>query len=1700
MSNDNIGRAVIEVTADASGVEAGMSDINRSVQQTAKVVDQASTKTGASLGKIGTSAEGASQKLDTSTRNMIYAIQRATAAAEAGSRSTAEYFRTIAGQRNISLDTLKPYLAQLDAANERQVRAGLSAGELKNALRSLPAQFTDIATSLASGQQPITVLLQQGGQLKDMFGGIGGAARAMGAYVASLVGPFSVAALAAGGLTYAFHAGGKEFGAYVKALSQTNGAVGLSAMSLADMAKEVSAISGTTAKAAEVLAAFAQSGDIAGANMRKFASVAIEAEKIIGTSVDEIAKDFSALGDEPLKASLKLDESVRFLTISLYEQIKALEEQGKSAAAADVAQNAYADTLARRTAEMQGNLGLIERAWNGITGAIKAAGSAMLEVGRKSTIAETLAEKRTELARLSAGGTGVGSRFGLATADADKRRQQLQLEIAGYESDLRRLQTDAARDAERETVRKAGLRAVQSVDALLDQLSSRGEKYKKALKKLRDDVAAANRAARMEGGSEVYSKAEVARMEAALADQYRDKTRKTRSPSDRKANAYGSREDRDVADLRARLAAESQLTALMEKNGAAYEKLTEGEKLATKYRMEADVARTKSASSHLRALAVMADELGAQQALNQAMKDRIAVEKAFKAAAAERAEDMRLAEEDSARQLQLMTLTGQERAVAAAQWEAEKQTKRELYVLNAQLSEAIEAQTAAQERLNEAMQQGDATAIAAYKKLLAQRSAIVEQIQSAQAGVQSDGEVKRQNAGTKAAADYAAQEWQRTSDSIRDSLTDALMRGFESGKDFARNFRDTLKNMFETLILRPVVQAIVSPVSSGIASLLGVSQSASAADGPGLGNLSTLSSLANMFGGNSIGQGIGNFAASGISWLGGGTGGAVTSTLGTIATNAPMYANWQFGAAGLGGGIAGNYIGKQFGGRKSGQYGSIGGGLGATVGMSVGGPIGAAIGAVIGSVAGGIIGKGGGAKVGGNYNAVFDAQGTVAENMFGGYTPSQADAQLKETLTTFNTQYRELAKLLGGSGKTITANLGFDTDPKGTAGSRVSAQLAVGAVGVGMGTTESERELWRKSAFSWVSKGVGDAQQGVSEAVTRMMVAALQQSDLQKEYADVLNSIDVNTAPIDQLNAKLAELKNLQAVNAVFDDLSKVFPQLASTTLAARKAIIDFAGGLDALGAGMSSYYENYFSDEEKRAKVLADVNAALSKVNLTAPSTRAEFRRMVESLDLSSEAGQKAYAALMSVSGAFASVTDAMQTQQSAAERMSALTDRVQQAYDRESQQKEQLIERLTRYADSLKDLRNSLNLGGLSTLSPEEKYKEAKRLFDETSAKAIGGDADAQEKLGSIAQQYLEASRAYNASTAAYAADYAKVQAVLVSAEASARAQITIEQQQLDSMKAMVKGILDLNKGVESLAEALRAYYAGKSGGGSIGAGGGGAGNIIYDSKTGTINGVGFGKLGMEVPSSMVDRAYRNILGRTVQPGDSGADYWESLLESGKYGKGDIDTDQFIRDFIASAQGADKTAAQKWLESNPTYAPANSGGSSSQTAPSPSVSSVVDAVSKAYQDALGRQADRAGLDWYTQQIASGAKTLADALREIKDSAEAKARVDGSHAAGLERVPFDGYVAELHEGERVLTAAEARQYNASRVDFGRYGREVALIEEVRALRTEVARLRAENREDAAIDRQQRGAIAQATLKQGDAQARLLVRQAASNL
>ncbi|MGU4174180.1 phage tail length tape measure family protein, partial [Pseudomonas aeruginosa] len=224
-----------------------------------------------------------------------------------------------------------------------------------------PAQFTDIVVSLQAGQAPLTVLLQQGGQLKDMFGGAGAAARGMAGYVAGLVNPSTGAAAAVGTLGLAYYQGSKESDASRKALVLSGNQAGTTVDELNAMARAIASTSGTQGAAAAGLAEMARYSKVASDQLKDFTAIALQWEKTTGQAVSETAKQFADLAKDPLQASLALNEQMNYLTASIYDQIKALEKQGKTAEAAAVAQKAYADAMKTGADELTQNLGYIER-------------------------------------------------------------------------------------------------------------------------------------------------------------------------------------------------------------------------------------------------------------------------------------------------------------------------------------------------------------------------------------------------------------------------------------------------------------------------------------------------------------------------------------------------------------------------------------------------------------------------------------------------------------------------------------------------------------------------------------------------------------------------------------------------------------------------------------------------------------------------------------------------------------------------------------------------------------------------------------------------------------------------------------------------------------------------------------------------------------------------------------------------------------------------------------------------------------------------------------------------------------------------------------------------------------------------------------------------------------------------------------------
>jgi lambda family phage tail tape measure protein len=431
--------AQLSITAEASGVEAGVGRAKKSLADLGATAATAGKQASGGLQQIGEGGESASKKVDAATRSMVQSIQRTTAALDAGGRSSSKYFELLASQRGVSTEALKPYLTQLDAVAAKQALAGsalaagttqfnaygLSAKQTAAALRQVPAQLTDIFVGLQGGQAPLTVLLQQGGQLKDVFGGIAPAARALGGALLRLINPFTIAASVAIALGAAYNAGSKEADAYARAIIFSGNAAGTTIGNLQSMAKSISQVAGTQGNAAEALALFAASGDVASRSLQRVALAAIQLERAGGQAVAKTVEQFSALAKDPLTASIKLNESTRFLTLSVYQQIKALEEQGKTVEAATVAQEAYAKAIEGRSGEVIARLGSIERAWLAIKDATKGAIDAALNIGRIDTAQEKLADAQKRLADLQARGA-MGARGGRrqSTTDAEIAAEQ----------------------------------------------------------------------------------------------------------------------------------------------------------------------------------------------------------------------------------------------------------------------------------------------------------------------------------------------------------------------------------------------------------------------------------------------------------------------------------------------------------------------------------------------------------------------------------------------------------------------------------------------------------------------------------------------------------------------------------------------------------------------------------------------------------------------------------------------------------------------------------------------------------------------------------------------------------------------------------------------------------------------------------------------------------------------------------------------------------------------------------------------------------------------------------------------------------------------------------------------------------------------------------------------------------------------------
>ncbi|MGE8170278.1 phage tail tape measure protein [Pseudomonas putida] len=415
------------------------------------------------------------------------------------------------GEYQAKIDQARTALGGADVALNK---TGMSAKATAAALRGVPAQFTDIFVSLQGGQAPLTVLLQQGGQLKDMFGGIGPAAKALGGYVLSLVNPFTVAAAAIGMLGYAYYSGSEEAVDFQKELIKTGNAAGTTADQMSGMARQVAATVGTTGAAAEVLTQLAGSGKIASDSFVEITEAALEWRTASGTAIEETVAEFVKIGKDPVTAAKDLNEQYNFLTASTYSQIVALKEQGDTIGAAKLLTDIYVDTIKNRSKEVTDNLSIWERGWKTLRGEIAATVDSVKDIGRDQDIASRIVDLQRQVAAAQSAVNGDPS-----DTAAQEKLTNTSLELKGLMQQRDTLDAIAKARALDAQQQQAAIIAIGKVDALEKSARTNAEKRADALKEYSKSLDAIRK---VNPNDERLKPENIARVQADIAKQFKD--------------------------------------------------------------------------------------------------------------------------------------------------------------------------------------------------------------------------------------------------------------------------------------------------------------------------------------------------------------------------------------------------------------------------------------------------------------------------------------------------------------------------------------------------------------------------------------------------------------------------------------------------------------------------------------------------------------------------------------------------------------------------------------------------------------------------------------------------------------------------------------------------------------------------------------------------------------------------------------------------------------------------------------------------------------------------------------------------------------------------------------------------------------------------------------------------------------------------
>lgn len=1240
---------------------------------------------------------------------------RSVSISEKAATATANYARALktAGIAGDEARTrLAKYSAAQQLASEKEEQRAAS-----NLARALQPQATDVLVSLWSGQAPLTVLLQQGGQVVDLFKLSGIEASKLGATMkaafagmlpsilsvgsaigglvkdgivglvngfSNLVSKFSLVTAATDGIRdgIAFFskdfdsataniakfdkvaAGfGKVFAAGVlsaivvlgllavemynimKITTELNQAMAVSGASLGMSSKEaygyaisLNEVGVSSTKGIEVMTQMAKAGNLQAGSFTTIAKAAVEMSKYTDQAIEDTVKQFSKLADDPSKVLTDLAISQGYVTQETLNQVVALEQQGRTIEAVELATKAYGDSLLQAANDSKENLSGLEKAWFQVKSAMGAVKEVMFDLANSDApkiLGTAWAVFGTVVSEVWFWLTQVGKAMG---AMAAATIQFSSGNFANTFTIIKESVSDFAKARVEQNELVKGLFAGNTASAeaaklAADARQSRSEaakvtKYTNELteKGLTDQKRAVNEIVRLQGELNSARNRGLAtvQLEAATENaiqKQRDiifgKDKKDKKPKvdkdQKELENYIKRTEERIKDLGIQA---SGVTNDITASGKALMDIMDDKlwlSLTQEQRVQWGLMLRKSEEQEILNKKVNSEK----KLLEDITKIRNENDRFIQN---EIQESEKL---NSSLQLRLDLIgktTEEQKKIKASYDQAVKLAGVEAKFADQRLK--------TDQKFKELRDKPNADLMQIEADRLIEQEKLEKQFQDSRVAL------SKESAVIIAEDSYA--EMKKITGPIADALSEALLKGGDSAFD---DMWKTLQNEFINkpfkIKLEGIIDSIANGGNGGLGSLGGIGDMLSAGakmlgiDTGKLGSTitSSLGSLGKMFG-LDVGK--------------------IGGSLSSLSTSSLFSNGSKMSGSDKMGGIM-SYV-DALGNAKDGSWGkSIGQGIGTYFGGPFGGQIGKALGGVVDKwfskeyVASN-----------GDANVTFDSQGnrlrtkTAAEiNTNGlGKTTAEADALVQG----LQNQYLKTARELGLGVVATEFSYGSNNSDGG------KFQLGGGATG-------------RNGVNQEETKATPEA---IQLAGSRAVFAALQSSDLPKYLKGAFDGLSAGKMGQDEINAAIEGAQALKMLNDSF--LAMPFTQLHDLSFMATKNLIEFSGGIDGLQNTLSGYYDNFYTENEKIAFVTKSLTSQFSSLGITMPavneSTREWYRSEVDrqlALDQSIPANAQATAALLALQSSVNQIAPAFAEADSAidktAETIKAMADKLASA-----------------------------------------------------------------------------------------------------------------------------------------------------------------------------------------------------------------------------------------------------------------------------------------------------------------------------------------------------------------------------------------------------------------------------------------------------